>query len=111
MGRSLYLHHYLPAAVCCYLLVGALFQFTCINGINTPISARTTIPSASGDQRPFTSMKACPSYWSYLIAFTILSLQFAVFVFLAPLTYGSPGLTAEQANQRKLMKTWDFAFA
>ncbi|KAG2222952.1 hypothetical protein INT45_012930 [Circinella minor] len=111
MGRSLYLHHYLPAAACCYLLVGALFQFACIDGINTPISGRMMTPSTTVNHRPFTSMKACPSYWSYLIAFTILSLQFAVFVFLAPITYGSPGLTAEQASQRKLMKSWDLAFA
>ncbi|KAI9262258.1 family 39 glycosyltransferase [Phascolomyces articulosus] len=115
MGRSLYLHHYLPAAACCYLLVGALFQFVCINGINTPIStmrsSSSTTKNQQQQQRPFTTMTARPSYWSYLIAFIILVLQFSIFVYLAPLTYGSPGLTKEQANLRKLMKTWDIAFA
>ncbi|KAI9492835.1 glycosyltransferase family 39 protein [Zychaea mexicana] len=112
MGRSLYLHHYLPAAACSYLLIGSLFQFACINGINSPTSpTRTSQAAGNQQQQSFTSMVARPSYWSYLIGITILSVQFAIFVYLAPLTYGSPGLSKEQANQRKLIKSWDLAFA
>ncbi|KAI8147189.1 family 39 glycosyltransferase [Fennellomyces sp. T-0311] len=109
MGRSLYLHHYLPALSCCYLLVGALFDLACVKGINSPTSAMHT--SSNENQRSFTAMRARPTYWSYLIACAILSAQFAVFVFLAPITYGSPALTAEQISRRKILQTWDIAFA
>ena len=109
MGRSLYLHHYLPAITCCYLLIGALFDLACVKGINSPSSIMYT--SSAEHQRSFASMRAQPSYWSYLIAYGILSVQVAVFVFLSPITYGSPGLTPQQVTSRSLLRSWDIAFA
>ncbi|KAK0188988.1 glycosyltransferase family 39 protein [Armillaria mellea] len=36
---------------------------------------------------------------------------FSMFVFLAPLTYGTPGLTGDQVNQHRLLSTWTLHFA
>lgn len=42
-----------------------------------------------------------------MLAFVIANaLIIAGFVFLAPLTYGTPGLSAEEVHNRRLLSTW-----
>ncbi|KAI8141824.1 glycosyltransferase family 39 protein [Fennellomyces sp. T-0311] len=111
MGRSLFLHHYLPAATCNYLLLGAVFQFMFIDGVDSPVSALEGTTSTKHRRfNPF-MMVASPSRLSYLAAFIILLGQAGMFWFLSPLTYGTPGLTVPQVLQHKLLSTWDLQFA
>ncbi|KAI8376364.1 O-mannosyltransferase [Radiomyces spectabilis] len=98
MQRVLYLHHYLPAVICNYLLVGTVFHFLFVSGIDFPVTGNITLQRARG------------SIKSWLAAVMLLSTQLAVFVFLAPLTYGNPGLPSEQVDRRKLFKTWDLQY-
>ncbi|KAI9492559.1 glycosyltransferase family 39 protein [Zychaea mexicana] len=111
MGRSLFLHHYLPAATCNYLLLGAVFQFMFIDGVDSPVSALEGTTNTKYRRFNPLLMVAHPSKYSYLAAFLILAGQAGMFVFLSPLTYGSPGMTVEQVIQHKLLNTWDLQFA
>lgn len=94
MGRSLFLHHYLPAATCGYLLLGSVFQFLFIRGVDTSYASWTS--------RAYISFKA------YAAAAIILGLQLYVYLLLSPLTYGTPGLTLEQLEDRQLLSGWRF---
>ncbi|CDH58914.1 glycosyltransferase family 39 protein [Lichtheimia corymbifera JMRC:FSU:9682] len=111
MGRSLFLHHYLPAATCNYLLLGAVFQFMFIDGIDSPVSALEGTTSTKYRQFQPLAMLAHPATKSYAMAAGIITLQLCMFIFLSPLTYGSPGLSVGQVLQRKLLGTWDLQFA
>lgn len=110
MGRSLFLHHYLPAATCNYLLLGAVFQFMFIDGIDSPVSALEGTTSTKYRQFQPLAMLAHPATKSYAVAAGIITLQLCMFIFLSPLTYGSPGLSVGQVLQRKLLGTWDLQF-
>ncbi|ORY95667.1 Dolichyl-phosphate-mannose-protein mannosyltransferase-domain-containing protein [Syncephalastrum racemosum] len=94
MGRSLFLHHYLPAATCGYLLFGAVFQFLFIRGVDTGYTSWTS--------------RAQTSFKTYAAAATILALQLYVYLLLSPLTYGTPGLALEQLEDRQLIDGWRF---
>ncbi|KAK9765558.1 Dolichyl-phosphate-mannose--protein mannosyltransferase 4 [Basidiobolus ranarum] len=104
MGRSLFLHHYLPAIVLNYMIVAVLFQFVFIQGIEYPAS----LP-AKGDLVPVYRPRA--GWGACLAALLIIGAQVGVFVFFAPLTYGDMGLDAEQVLARKWLDSWDFHFA
>ncbi|ORY05207.1 glycosyltransferase family 39 protein [Basidiobolus meristosporus CBS 931.73] len=104
MGRSLFLHHYLPAIVLNYMVVGVLFQFIFIKGIEYPIS----LP-AKGDLVPVYRPRA--GWVAYLAALLIIGAQVGLFVFFAPLTYGHVGLDVDQVLARKWLDSWDFHFA
>ncbi|KAE8266621.1 hypothetical protein A4X09_0g5721 [Tilletia walkeri] len=46
-----------------------------------------------------------------LVMFVLLLALIAVFVWISPLTYGTPGMTQEQIRRRKLMPGWTLHFA
>jgi dolichyl-phosphate-mannose-protein mannosyltransferase len=47
MGRSLFLHHYLPACILAYMVLGAVYQFALIDDIDAPLAlVQTTSASA-----------------------------------------------------------------
>ncbi|KAI8059584.1 dolichyl-phosphate-mannose--protein mannosyltransferase 4 [Gongronella butleri] len=94
MGRDLFLHHYLPAATCGYMLVGSLYQFFFTNGVENERGATTTLLTRK----------------SFIAASLLLLLHLRVFVFLAPLTYGLE-LSVGQVLQRRLLPAWDLQFA
>lgn len=106
MGRSLFLHHYLPAASLNYLLLGAMYQFIFIDGIDSPVSF-LSLKSKLTHQ---TSMKADITWKAYAAVAVTILLQLAMFVFLAPLTYGTP-LTLEQVQSHQLLNGWKLQYA
>ncbi|KAI9281128.1 O-mannosyltransferase [Sporodiniella umbellata] len=105
MGRSLFLHHYLPAATLNYLLLGAMYQFIFIDGIDSPVSFLRR-----QRHHRLTLARAEMSKKVYAMVFLTLLLQIAVFVYLAPLTYGTP-LTLEQVQQHQLLSGWKLQYA
>lgn len=110
MGRSLFLHHYLPAATCNYLLLGAIFQFLFIDGIDSPVSDLSNRPANKYPPHPVIPMAAHPSAVSVAVATLILLCQAAMFIFLSPMTYGTPGMTVQQVLRHKILNTWDLQF-
>ncbi|RUS30488.1 glycosyltransferase family 39 protein [Jimgerdemannia flammicorona] len=105
MGRSLFLHHYLPALICSYLVYGAVFQFMFIEGVDSPSS------EPGPHTKPRFAVKTAYSWQTYLSAAIILGAQVAVFLWFAPITYGSPGLDVAGVKARQWLSTWDLHFA
>ncbi|ORX55154.1 family 39 glycosyltransferase [Hesseltinella vesiculosa] len=113
MGRVLFLHHYLPAAVCSYMLLGAVLQFMFVDGITSPISNLQRNASAKIHRHTsvLDPMTAAPDRTSKIMLAIVLSCQVAMFLFLAPMTYGSPSMTVDQVLQHKIFSGWDLQFA
>ena len=122
MNRQLFLHHYLPAHLCSALVAGSVFNFIAGESINYPVSnpgpGMRRMPSARSD----VGTRALIAFGLYMIPL------FAMFVFLAPLTYGTPGyvllhfvqvallnlslsLDGNQVNRRRILSTWSLHFA
>ncbi|PPQ64780.1 hypothetical protein CVT24_007866 [Panaeolus cyanescens] len=105
MGRQLFIHHYLPSHLASALIAGAVLNFVLSETINYPISAEGP------------KMRRRPSQWSDiglkgpLILFAFSFLMFLMFVYIAPLTYGTPSMTGEQVNSKRLLSTWTLHFA
>lgn len=90
MGRQKFLHHYLPANLAsCYLAAG-LFDFIFGEFDDDVLQKRV-----KGKQTINKKLVIA-------IALT-LSVLIACFIYYAPLTYGSPGLSVEQVKARQLM--------
>lgn len=89
MSRQLFLHHYLPAHLCSALVAGSVFNFIAGESINYPVSkpgpGMRKMPTARSD----VGTKALIAAGLYMIPFL------AMFVFLAPLSYGTPGYVLE----------------
>ncbi|KAG9053935.1 hypothetical protein FS842_006722 [Serendipita sp. 407] len=85
MSRQLFLHHYLPAHLCSVLVTGSIFNFIAGESINFPVSA----PGPGMRRMPTThsdvGVKAIIAAGIYMIPYL------AMFIFMAPLTYGTPG--------------------
>lgn len=121
MNRQLFLHHYLPAHLASALVAGVVFNFMITENINFPIS----IAGPSTRLRPHTrSDIGAPAAASAGIFCLVM---FAALVFLAPLTYGTPGyaeivyslphlkvycsLDGDQVNRRRVLSSWTLHFA
>ena len=101
MSRQLFLHHYLPAHVLSCLVVGVVFHFLfCGDTLNYPVS----IAGITTRRRP--RQKAHVGKGMYIALTVVVGLLLANFAFLKPLTYGTPGLTADQVNQRRILSSW-----
>lgn len=107
MGRALFLHHYLPAQTCNYLLLGAVFQFMFIDGVDSPVSRMEGMKPVHHN---LVRMKSVLTQVSWAAAAVILIGQIAMFIFLSPLTYGTPGMDVAQVVQHKLLNSWDLQF-
>ncbi|ESK96494.1 glycosyltransferase family 39 protein [Moniliophthora roreri MCA 2997] len=105
MSRQLFIHHYLPSHLASALIAGAVLQFILSDTINFPISIRG--PTTRSQRRTVTDigLKGPVIFVVFCIA------MFAMFVYMAPLTYGTPGLTGEQVNSRRLLSSWTLHFA
>ncbi|GJJ11367.1 hypothetical protein Clacol_005599 [Clathrus columnatus] len=105
MNRQLFIHHYLPAHLCSALVAGSTLNFMISETINFPIS----IPSPYMRRRPrqYTDLgvKAVATVAVFTLTFV------AMFLFLSPLTYGTPGLDGDQVNRRLLLSSWTLHFA
>ncbi|CAO1637567.1 unnamed protein product [Parajaminaea phylloscopi] len=120
MNRQLFLHHYLPAHVCACLATGSVLQFIVVEEISGPLTAPGPLlahspsekTSASGvklSQPVVRSDVVLPLGGKVAIA-VLVALTAAMFLYLAPLTYGTPGLTSSQVAARKLLSTWSLHF-
>jgi dolichyl-phosphate-mannose-protein mannosyltransferase len=110
MGRQLFLHHYLPAHLASCLVTGALVEFIFCIEPQEPES-----PAIKGHRRtrsrPVRERVASASQLgSWIAAGVILAAALGSFMFFAPLTYGTPGLTVPQVQARKWLG-YDLHFA
>jgi dolichyl-phosphate-mannose-protein mannosyltransferase len=100
MSRQLFLHHYLPAHLCSALVAGAVFHFALSESINYPISIATSRTRRRPSERARTNKKMVG-----VLVGTIVALA-AMYVFMMPLTYGTPGLDPDAVNRRRLFSSW-----
>ncbi|PPQ73570.1 hypothetical protein CVT26_010371 [Gymnopilus dilepis] len=105
MNRQLFIHHYLPSHLASALIAGAVLNFVLSETINYPISYR----GSKTKPKPFQFSDIGLKGPVILVGFCIL--LFLMFVFIAPLTYGTPGLTGEQVNSKRLLSSWTLHFA
>ncbi|KAK9721014.1 Dolichyl-phosphate-mannose--protein mannosyltransferase 4 [Basidiobolus ranarum] len=97
MGRSLYLHHYLPALIFSYLITAVLFQILFVRGVE---------PTASVHQYS-TEYRVI----GILVGIMIIFAQLYVFVYFAPITYGHRSLQVDEVKDRQWFDTWNFHHA
>ncbi|PVH98570.1 glycosyltransferase family 39 protein [Periconia macrospinosa] len=115
MGRQLFLHHYLPAHLASVLVTGALVEFIFNIEPVDPEAPSISNPATKGHRRtlskPVRERIATQSMLgSWIATGVILAAVIWCFLFFAPLTYGSPGLTVEQVQARKWL-AYDLHFA
>ncbi|KAF9530402.1 glycosyltransferase family 39 protein [Crepidotus variabilis] len=104
-SRQLFVHHYLPSHLISAMVAGSVLNFVLSETINYPISARGPKTKARPSQYSDIGIKGPVIFLIYCF------FLFLMFVFLAPLTYGTPGLTGEQVNSKRLLSTWTLHFA
>lgn len=85
MNRQLFIHHYLPSHLASALVAGAVLNFVLSDTINYPISIRGLRTRAQPTQYAELGVKAPIVVGLFAIA------MMACLVYLAPLTYGTPG--------------------
>jgi len=106
MNRQLFIHHYLPAHLCSCLAAGAIVDFVLSESNNFPISY------AGPKTRPRRPTKSDLQTGAAAIAVAVLAIgMFAMFLYIAPLTYGSPAMEGEAINRRQLLSSWTLHFA
>ncbi len=87
MSRQRFLHHYLPAHLASALVAGSVLNFILVETVNYPVSAagpRTRL-------RPVVRAKMGMVSWGVVLG--VMTVVFGVFLFIAPLTYGSTSAT------------------
>jgi dolichyl-phosphate-mannose-protein mannosyltransferase len=127
MNRQLFLHHYLPSHLASALVAGAVFSFVLSETINYPISIRGPYTRARPRQYADLGTKGPV----FVAVFTLLMI--IAYMYLAPLTYGTPGyvcalnfvryrlpalifflsrrLDGETINRKRLLSSWTLHFA
>lgn len=123
MNRQLFVHHYLPSHLASALIAGVILSFVLSDTVNYPISVRG---AKIRNPKPF--QYADIGIKGPVIVAVFSLFLFFMFVYLAPLTYGTPGyayffrdqmmiltsairLTGEQVNSKRLLSTWTLHFA
>jgi dolichyl-phosphate-mannose-protein mannosyltransferase len=92
MGRQLFLHHYLPAHLASALVTGALVEFIfCPDDVEEVKDGKKVVVPGN---KP-----SSPAAW--IATAVITAIVLGGFVYFAPLTYGSPGLTPAEVVARK----------
>jgi dolichyl-phosphate-mannose-protein mannosyltransferase len=84
MNRQLFIHHYLPSHLASALIAGAVLNFICSETINYPISVWGAILEPKPRQYADLGIKGAVFVGIFVV------LQFGLFIFMAPLTYGTP---------------------
>ncbi|KAF8478262.1 glycosyltransferase family 39 protein [Gautieria morchelliformis] len=105
MSRQLFIHHYLPAHLCSALVTGAIFNFILSESINYPISIPSSITRLRPRQYSDLGMQALVATLGFVV------ILIAMFLFIAPLTYGTPGLEPNEVDRRRLLSSWTLHFA
>ncbi|KAG8698065.1 hypothetical protein FRC08_006161 [Ceratobasidium sp. 394] len=105
MNRQLFVHHYLPAHLASALVAGAVFNFVLSETIHYPISIAGPSTRLRPRQKSDLGFKAAVAAAVFALA------MFTVFLFIAPLTYGTSSLDGRQVNRRRILTTWTLHFA
>ncbi|KAH7926032.1 glycosyltransferase family 39 protein [Leucogyrophana mollusca] len=105
MGRQLFIHHYLPSHVASAMVAGAVLSFILSDPINYPIS----IAGRMTRMRP--SQYADLGVKGPVVVGIFSVVMFAMFIYIAPLTFGTPGLDGETVNAKRLLSSWTLHFA
>ncbi|KII87353.1 glycosyltransferase family 39 protein [Plicaturopsis crispa FD-325 SS-3] len=105
MNRQLFIHHYLPSHLASALVAGAVLNFVLSETINYPVS----IAGRETKRKPRTYSDLGTKGPIAVGVFAVI--LFAMFVYMAPLTYGTPGLDGETVNSKRLLSTWTLHFA
>ena len=116
MGRQLFLHHYLPAHLASCLVAGALLEF--IFNVEPVLDDGSMVkPAKKGVQAgPRKHLPAREKLvgQSLLNSWAAVAVVMAIIIggwyFFLPLTYGYPGLSIEEVNNRKWLG-YDLHFA
>ncbi|KAI8055032.1 mannosyltransferase PMTI [Syncephalis plumigaleata] len=117
MGRSLFLHHYLPACIIGYLAIGIIHQFACIPGIDQlskRISTTTTTSTATDNKdviKAPTFYRAIAPPLAWITAILIVTMQIGCFWYFKAPTYGHDSLTQEEWTARRWSPGWNFHFS
>ncbi|KAG8928634.1 hypothetical protein FRC03_012092 [Tulasnella sp. 419] len=106
MNRQLFLHHYLPAHLASALVAGAVANFMLTESIEFPISYASHIAPARRHPRTHTDIGSRAVAALGAITFAMIYL----FWYIAPLTYGTPGLNGHEVNKKRLLKSWTLHF-
>ena len=85
MSRQLFIHHYIPSNLASALVAGSVFSFILSETINYPISIRGPSTRARPSQYADLGTKGVVGLGVVTVAMIVM------FVFLSPLTYGTPG--------------------
>jgi dolichyl-phosphate-mannose-protein mannosyltransferase len=97
MGRQLFLHHYLPAHLASALVTGALVEFIfCADPLEKEVIDKD-------GKKTYVAAPKRSLVGAWIACGVISAAVVACFVFYAPLTYGTPGLTVEQVLARKFL--------
>lgn len=121
MNRQLFLHHYRPAHICAAMAAGGILQFIAVEEVSGPLSragallapsnkSSATSPEGLLLARPSVRTQVKLPQGAKAFIAMLLVLTVGMFVYMAPLTYGTPGLTSQQVAARKLLSTWTLHF-
>lgn len=126
MGRQLFLHHYLPAHLASALVTGSLLEFifnvdpvdlmeqpqSLTSGVQNSPSKKAGVASGDTELRNTTAkrvgVESSLALWA--ASGTVLAVIIGGWWFFLPLTYGKPGLSAEEVIARKWLG-YDLHFA
>ena len=114
MGRQLFLHHYLPAHLASALVAGALIEFI-FNLEPADVAAVAKEGGKTITKEPRSKpIRERIAGQSLLATWAASGVGVAVliwgFLFFAPLTYGTPGLSVPEVQSRKWLN-YDLHFA
>ena len=97
MSRQLFIHHYLPSHLASALVAGAVLHFLLSETIQYPISVRGHSTRPRKPQWAELGARGPAIVVVYFIAL------FAAFVYVAPLTYGTPGYAPYRIISYKML--------
>jgi dolichyl-phosphate-mannose-protein mannosyltransferase len=114
MGRQLFLHHYLPAHLASALVAGALIEFI-FNLEPADVTNSTKeggkIATKEPGNKPIRERMAGQSLLAtWAASGVVVAAWIWGFLFFAPLTYGTPGLSVPEVQSRKWLN-YDLHFA
>jgi dolichyl-phosphate-mannose-protein mannosyltransferase len=85
MGRQLFIHHYLPSHLASALLAGSVLSFILSDTINFPISLAGRWTKMKHSEYADLGMRGPVAVGGFAF------IMFLMFLYMAPLTYGTPG--------------------
>jgi dolichyl-phosphate-mannose-protein mannosyltransferase len=99
MSRQLFIHHYLPSHLASSLIAGSVLSFVLSETINYPISIRG--PSMRSKPRPATYSDLGIKGPVVVGVFSLFLI--GMFMYMGPLTYGTPGLVLFLLSSSRLL--------